>query len=224
MMAQKVRESPLFAGLSMREYDALIDVWQPETVILSKDGILIEEGGRASAFWIVTDGRLKGARYHYDGRLDLVHLYAERDIVGLDVICTRTRKSPLRISAVDAARLAAFHAAVLDGNRLSEETTGRLRMNIIRILADESIRKQYKIDVLYQRSLRARIAVFLRHMSEKVGEDVFDVNMDREQFAHYLGVNRSALSHALSLMSKEGVIRFRKGRFEILNKQALEEK
>jgi CRP-like cAMP-binding protein len=130
----------------------------------------------------------------------------------------------LQISSACAAELIAFDADIFAEGCSSAGAAEKLRMNVIRLLADESVRKQYKIDVLYQKSLRARIAVFLRHMSEKVGADAFEINMDREQFARYLGVNRSALSHALSIMRRDGIIRFRKGRFEILDKQALEEK
>jgi CRP-like cAMP-binding protein len=84
------------------------------------------------------------------------------------------------------------------------------------MIADESMRKQYKIDVLYKKSLRARISTFLQHMSEKTQSPRFDIGMNREQLAQYLGVNRSALSHELSLMQQDGLIGFTKSRFELL--------
>jgi CRP-like cAMP-binding protein len=99
---------------------------------------------------------------------------------------------------------------------ISDELRGVLIGNIVRILADESLRKQYKIDVLYKKSLRARIRTFLQHMNEKTESLSFDVGMDREQLAQYIGVNRSALSHELSLMRQEGLILFSKSRFELL--------
>jgi Mn-dependent DtxR family transcriptional regulator len=40
--------------------------------------------------------------------------------------------------------------------------------------------------------------------------------MDREQFAQYLGVNRSALSHELARMREDGLIEFHKGSFKVL--------
>jgi hypothetical protein len=78
------------------------------------------------------------------------------------------------------------------------------------------MRKQYKIDVLYKKSLRARVRIFLLHMAEKAGRQSFDIGMDREQLARFLGVNRSALSHELSLMRSDGLIRFSKSKFELL--------
>jgi CRP-like cAMP-binding protein len=53
-------------------------------------------------------------------------------------------------------------------------------------------------------------------MAEKQGKDSFDIGMDREQLAQYLGVNRSALSHELSVMRREGLIDFTKSRFKLL--------
>ncbi|MDR1953312.1 MAG: Crp/Fnr family transcriptional regulator [Clostridiales Family XIII bacterium] len=219
-----MRHVRLFDGLSEQEYERFLSAAKPECIVLSRDEVLVEEGEETSRFWIITAGRLKGARYHYDGSLDLVQVYTEGDIVNFDVAFTMNKRSPLHVSSVGASSLVAIDSAVFESNRISRDILDKLRRNIIHLLANESVKKQYKIDVLYQRSLRARIGVFLRHMSEKTGSDVFDVNMDREQFAQYLGVNRSALSHALSVMRKAGIIRFHKGHFEILDKEALDGK
>jgi CRP-like cAMP-binding protein len=224
MSLDEIRHSRLFDDLSEREYKFFISSTKPKCVVLSRDEVLIEEGEETSRFWIITAGRLKGARYHYDGSLDLVQIYTEGDIVNFDVAFTMNKRSPLHVSSVGASALVVIDCAVFEGDRIPRAILDKLRRNIIRLLANESVRKQYKIDVLYQRSLRARIAVFLRHMSEKTGSDVFDINMDREQFAQYLGVNRSALSHALSVMRKGGIIGFHKGHFEILDKGALDGK
>jgi CRP-like cAMP-binding protein len=69
---------------------------------------------------------------------------------------------------------------------------------------------------LYKKQLRERIITFLQHMQNKTGSDSFDIGMDREHFAQYLGVNRTALSHALSLMREDGLIEFKRDHFEIL--------
>ncbi|MDR1028907.1 MAG: Crp/Fnr family transcriptional regulator [Clostridiales Family XIII bacterium] len=222
--ARVLKDRRVFEGLSKIEYDAFAAIAHTEFVSLETGTVLIEEGEKTETFWIIALGRLRGARYYYDGTLDLVQMYAEGDIVGLDVTCTKTKKSPLEIASMEDAELVSFDISDFGDARLPTVTRDKLRGNIVRLLADESIRKQYKIDVLYQKSLRRRIAVFLRHMSEKKGSPSFEINMDREQFARYLGVNRSALSHTLSVMRKDGVISFRKGHFEILDKQALDEK
>jgi CRP-like cAMP-binding protein len=165
---------------------------------------------------LLLSGSLHGSRCYRDGGIDLVQIYSPGDTVCLDVVCTRTRKSLLQISCAESAEVIAVNYELLSGNNSLKGTVRAvIARNIVRLLADESMRKQYKIDVLYKKSLRERVMTFLSHMEGKVGADSFDVGMDREQLAQYLGVNRSALSHELSLMRREGLINFSKSRFEL---------
>jgi CRP-like cAMP-binding protein len=106
--------------------------------------------------------------------------------------------------------------AMMEKDALPEDLRERLYENIIHVLANENIKKLYKINVLYKRSLRERILSFLQNIATRTGSDSFRINMDREQFAQYLGVNRSALSHELSRMRQEGIISCRKDFFELL--------
>jgi CRP-like cAMP-binding protein len=136
--------------------------------------------------------------------------------VCLDVVFTRTRKSLLQISCVRFAEVVAVDCDIISGSSVRAAVRDVVTANILRILADDSMRKQYKIDVLYKKSLRARVRTFLLHMADKTASRSFDISMDREQLARFLGVNRSALSHELSLMRSDGLILFSKSRFELL--------
>ncbi|MDR0357786.1 MAG: hypothetical protein LBH63_05420, partial [Clostridiales Family XIII bacterium] len=61
MNSKKMQDSGIFAGLTQSEYDDFIAAAKPRSVSLSKDEMLIDEGERASAFWLIESGRLKGA-------------------------------------------------------------------------------------------------------------------------------------------------------------------
>ncbi|MDR0851534.1 MAG: Crp/Fnr family transcriptional regulator [Clostridiales Family XIII bacterium] len=184
---------------------------------LTEGEILVDEDDIQDTFVYILSGKFKGERYHYDGSMELVEVYTKDDLIGLDVACTRNQKSHLRVSSVTVSDVAEFNVNVFLNNVFSDRLMTKTTRNLIRLLADENIKKQYKIDVLYKKSLRARIVVFLRNMSRKTDNSVFEINMDREQFAQYLGVNRSSLSHELSLMRQEGIINVHKGHFEILD-------
>jgi CRP-like cAMP-binding protein len=210
----------LFQGIEPNEYEILKERLKLYPRRLAGGEILVEEGEKTDMFWLLVSGSLQGARCYPDGGFDLVQLYAPDDVVCLDVVCTRSRRSLLQISSIEKSEIIAVNYDALtssDPSKGKMHGVGRemIKANIVQLLADESMRKQYKIDVLYKKSLRARISTFLQHMREKTGSDTFDIGMDRERFAQYLGVNRSALSHELSLMRKDGLIEFRKSRFEI---------
>ncbi|MDR2162471.1 MAG: Crp/Fnr family transcriptional regulator [Clostridiales Family XIII bacterium] len=208
--------SGLFDGISRGDIEKLRKTLNLYPRYLNAREILIDEGETTNVFWLLISGRLQGARCYPDGGIDLVQFYAAGDTVCLDVVCTRTRRSLLQVSCVRPAEVVAVDYARLMGPSVKGAARDAVAANVVRLLADDSMRKQYKIDVLYKKSLRARVMTFFQHMADKVGAASFDVGMDREQLSQYLGVNRSALSHELSIMRSEGLIRFSKSKFELL--------
>lgn len=78
--------------------------------------------------------------------------------------------------------------------------------------------KEYRLAILSQKGLRERILTYLRMQAAKRGVDTFAIPFSREELADFLCVNRSALSHELSLLQQEGVIRFRKNEFTVIRK------
>lgn len=206
----------LFAGFTNKECEEFIGYAKPIKRTLKKEETLNDEGVRIDAFAILLHGRLKGAKYRYDGTLDLIDIYTKNDIINLDTVCTPTRISPTQMVAMEDSEVLLFNYKVIQDIIKSDKKWDKIQSNIIHILANENVKKMYKIDVLYKKALRERIMVYLRHMESHLNAKEFHIRMDREQFAQYLGVNRSALSHELSLMRKEGIIEFKKDYFKIL--------
>jgi CRP-like cAMP-binding protein len=212
-----MKDSILFNGFSDEEFNAVTSA--PYFVAESYNaGVhLLDEGDLVKRFWFLEDGTLHASRAYYDGSLDLVQLYSANDYPGLDIVFTKTQRSPLRISAATDATLTSIDVGIFSDRKLDSVIREKFTLNALRLLANENIRKQVKIDVLYKRSLRARICVFLSHMRERYDSDAFEISMNREQLSQFLGVNRSALSKELSRMREEGLIECRKGRFKILD-------
>ena len=211
----ETRDLNIFHGLPDLEYGLACAALALQTVFLKAGKYLICAGEQTKLFWYVNKGRLGSAHYHYDGNFHLVEIFQKGDPIGLDTVCTLSRRSPVDVEALTDAVLTAFDFSALRNQSIETTILEKIQRNIMWILADENIRKHYKIDILSKRSLRMRILIFLHHMCRRAGQEVFGIEMDREQMAQYLGVNRSALSHELSLMRQEGLIEFRKQKFQI---------
>ena len=65
--------------------------------------------------------------------------------------------------------------------------------------------------------MRERVLVYLTMQAGKKGTSRFRIPFTREELADFLCVNRSALSHELGKMEREGLIRFRKNEFTLLS-------
>lgn len=216
-----MRKSKLFDNLTDSEYDLLLDIIEPRSIKLSTNEILFNEYDEINYFWVVKHGKLQSARIQYDGTYQLNYLYSRDGIIGIDIANTRTRISPYHVSVTENAELYQIPCSIITNEEIPSEIRGKINRNVIQILANNLIRRQFKIDILHKKGVRARISMFLKFMSEKRESHIFDIDMDREQFAQYLGVNRSVLSHELSRMRTEGIINFHKGHFEIIDMDIL---
>ena len=138
--------------------------------------------------------------------------------LGTDLVCTRSRRSPYYAVAAGDLQVLRFPAAfLLERGILPEEDRRVLWGNLLAILSDDSLRKHYRLAILAQRGLRDRVLVYLTMQAERRGTPTFRVPFSREELAAFLCVNRSALSHELSRMEAEGLIRFRKNEFTLLS-------
>ncbi|WP_412523920.1 Crp/Fnr family transcriptional regulator [Clostridium sp. JS66] len=90
--------------------------------------------------------------------------------------------------------------------------------NILKTIAHENIRRYYKIEILSRKSIRERILIYLTIQQKMNKADTFFIPFNREQLAEYLCVNRSALSHELSLMQKDGILETKRNKITIIKK------
>ncbi|MDR1797255.1 MAG: Crp/Fnr family transcriptional regulator [Clostridiales Family XIII bacterium] len=211
----------VFKGLSERELKEALAYIRVREAAFEKDAALAEAGGVLHEFFCMEHGRVQGVRYHRTGACDLVQLFVPGEIIGLDITSSATRKCPYSLVALEDVKGLFVEYDSLSEKKLPPAVARKLADGVILSLATDSLRRLHKIDVLYRRHLRSRIIVYLRHLAAMRGARAFKLDMDREQLAQYLGVNRSALSHELAKMRAEGLIDFRKNRFEILSDEEL---
>ena len=141
-------------------------------------------------------------------------MYERGDFIGCDTVSTKSRIAPVTLISDAESKLLAFPIDRL--MRCSRKEV--ISENMIHILADENIKKTYKIEIISKPGLRERILTFLRIRSQKLGRNSFHTMMTQEQLAQFLCVNRSALSHELNKMRNEQIIDFKRDWFEILEK------
>ena len=88
---------------------------------------------------------------------------------------------------------------------------------MLALVANENMKKEYRLAILSQKGLRERIVAYLTMQANRRRRQTFAISFSREEMASFLCVNRSALSHELSLMEREGLISFRKNVFTLHN-------
>lgn len=170
---------------------------------------------RVDRLGVVTAGRLHIMHIFPDGSRSLAAVLGPAEPVGADLLCTRSRVAPYHVVAASPAQAVFFPARLLEPGILAEEHRQKLQARLLTRLAQDSMKKEYRLAILSRKGLRERIGTYLLMQADRQGVDSIRIPFSREEMADYLCVNRSALSHELSLMQREGLITFRKNLFTL---------
>lgn len=182
-----------------------------------KQSTVIGAQERVDSFGVVAEGRIQILQMFTDGLTSLMGTLRPSYLLGADLICTGTRRAPYYAVAASAAQVLFLPAElVLAPGPLPERERQEVCRQLLTFLSNENMRKHYRLAILSQRGLRSRILTYLTMQAERRGTSSFQIPFSREELADFLCVNRSKLSHELSLMEREGLIRFRKNRFTLL--------
>lgn len=105
-------------------------------------------------------------------------------------------------------------------NSCSSPHLWRFTLNMLRRIAQKGIFYQHKIRIMGQKSIRAKLSVYLQELSAEGGETTLR-EMNQTQLARYLGVERSALSREMSHLRDEGIIDYDRRTLRVLDKSFL---
>ena len=216
-LVRMLKESILFSGLSEEIIENAI-LPQGKLQEIPKGNYLIRFQERFDTFGLVVKGKINLLHIYGNGNYGIMGILEDSDLFGVDLACTKSRISPYYAVAMQQTRVLSFSAElILEPGVLPEETRLSVLRKMLSFIADENMRKEYRLAILFQKGLRDRIMTFLTMQANKHRTDTFSVPFTRDEMASYLCVNRSCLSHELSLMEQEGIIKFRRNTFTLLN-------
>lgn len=183
----------------------------------SKGSCLFSPQEQVDTIKIVMSGKINTVYYYADGSYSLASTVLQMRVLALDLIATRTRISPYYAIAAEPSVVFSFPAdEVLKPSDIPENFRQIMLNQLLIMLSHIHLQKEKHLMVLSRNGLRDRIMTYLSLQAQQKKTFSFNIPFSREEMAAYLCVNRSALSHELSLMRKEGWIDFSKNRFTLL--------
>ena len=216
-LAEILHRSVLFSGLSGETIEQeILPCGRIQEV--PRGGHLIRPQERCDSFGIVLKGKVKLMHFFSNGDYGIMGVLEEGDLFGVDLIGTGSRISPYCAEAMQPAQVISFPAsAVLEPGTLEEGTRIEILRKMMNWIADENMRKEYRLAILFQKGIRDRIMTYLTMQAQKRHSASFTIPFNRDELASYLCVNRTCLSHELSLMAQEGILECHRGTFTLLN-------
>ena len=210
-----LKTQPLFKDIGVSDLEAMLGCVEARVKTVKKDEILMLAGSKPLHIGIVLRGQLQIAREDYDGNRSLIATVTVGDIYGETLCCAGILESPVTVTAgTDASVLLLRFSRILHICSNACAFHAKLIENMLGIIAGKNIFLQLRMETISLKSVRAKVLRYFESLGTKRGRQ-FSIPFNREEMADYLCVERSALSHELSRMKKDGLIEFSKNRFVI---------
>ena len=221
-MEKKIRpvpESELFRGISEGEGLSILKCLAAVKKQYRKGETVFGMGDRAGAMGLVLSGKIEIFRDDYWGNRQILGTSEPGDLFGESYACMPGEPfMVMAAAAADSEVLFLEVGKILNVCSPACEFHSRLIHNLLYILAEKNLRLTRKIDHMGRRSIREKVMAYLSFQAESKKSAEFEIPFNRQQFADYLAVDRSALSAELSRMQRDGIIRYEKSRFTICDR------
>jgi len=209
----------IFQGIDGGELETMLRCLTAEEKSVPKNGILLLAGDKPLYIGVVLSGLLHVVKEDYDGNRTLIAPVSPGEIFAEALCCAGVDESPITVLAgEDTAVMLLRFDRVLHTCPNACPYHQKLVENILRIVAEKNLYLQDRMEILSLKSVRGKVLRYLEALASKQGRRV-TVPFDREQLANYLSVERSALSHELMKMKRDGLIEYRKNNFILLFQQ-----
>jgi len=213
MTGYDIHGNLLFSGLNEEEFAQALDFYEAVERSCRRGEVLNRLGDRLPAFGLVLEGSVQVYMYDYDGQ-PIIMAQVNRGGTFGESLCFLREETTVMIEAVTDARILWLKTEKMRGDPqgpLERELTRRF----IAMLARRALSQNQRIQVLSKNTLRAKLITYLSQYAQRHGSE-FDLPLNRESLARYLGTDRSALSRELSRMQKEGYLAYRRNHFKLL--------
>ena len=215
MLPSILTTTKLFENIEPADLENVLSCVGAETVDVRKDAFLLLAGDKPQHVGVILTGQLHILRENYDGNRLLLNVITPGQIF-LESLCyAGVSESPVTaMAAEDSTILLLNFPHVMRCDAKSCPFQVKLLKNMLKLVADYNLQLQSQMEIISLKRIRDRVMRYLESFVPKQGKNI-TVTLNRENMANFLRVERSALSHELAKMKKDGLIDYKKNFFVI---------
>ena len=212
-----LHKSQLFTDISEEDIQKLCTCLSSYQKKIKKDSFVFRAGDPVHDVYLILSGSMHIVDDYFWGNRSIIETMKEYTFFGEAYVFAQ--KEHHLVSVV-----AAEDSVILEMNpsRIFENCSNRcachskLIQNIVNILSQKIVLLTKKLGHIVQRTTSEKVLSYLSQCLRQQNSNPFTIPYSRQQLADYLCVDRSALSHELSKLRDEGMIKFHKNQFELL--------
>lgn len=213
----RLSDTKLFQGISETEIHLMLDCLKTEEKNYKKDEVILHMGDTVTSLGMVISGSALIENDDIWGNRSILDQIGPGQIFAETYACVSGEKLMVNVTAATDVKVLFFHIErVIETCPQSCQFHSRLIKNLLAIAAQKNLSLSRRIFHTSPKTIRAKLLSYLSDQALIYGNNKFDILFNRQQLADYLGVDRSAMSSALSKMQKDGLIKVRRNHFELL--------
>ena len=215
----EIKKIPLFSEYEDNELSSLLRHSGFEIGTYRKKERLIAEQREEPLFGIVLGGKIFAVHESSEGQNSLLHTVFPGELFEITAFPRQQGDNfwlaaePSRVLLIKGEHLYALC-------KRSPFMGKKLIYDLMLELADANRKMLEKFCHISRHTLRRKILSFLAEQYREADSNTFEVRLNRQELADYLGADRSALSAELAKMKKAGMIDYRRNEFTVLDKAA----
>ncbi|WFR58011.1 Crp/Fnr family transcriptional regulator [Anaerocolumna sp. AGMB13025] len=214
---QLLKQVALFQGIEGEGIEDILSCLGGTVKNYVKNQTIIFNGSDISSLGIILKGNVQIIREDIRGNRMLVAGLFEGEIFGETFACAGITESPVSVIAMEPCQI-----LLLSIDRIVTPCSNacsfhsKLITNLLQLLARKNMYLNNKMELLSKRTIREKIMAYLTLEAEKHHSNSFATDLNRNELADYLCVDRSAMSREISRLKEEGIIDYYKNNFKIL--------
>lgn len=212
-----LKRTQMFAGIGADEIESMLSCLGARLCSFKKGEYVLRQGEYINDIHVLVEGNLHIQRDDYWGnrsilrKIDIGEIFGEayvapmsdalyNDVVALEDSIVILFDIKRILSACSSA--CRFHSMVVQ--------------NMFFAISEKNRQLVQKLGHMSKRTTREKLISYLSEEAKRQNKSKFIIPFNRQQLADFLSVDRSAMSNELCKMRNEGIIRFDKNVFTLL--------
>lgn len=216
---ERIKQSSLFQGFSDSDLEHILKCLGAKNLRYRQREFIFHEGDSIERIGIVLSGKAVVIKDDEEGNRVIISEISPGSMFAEGFACARESKIDVSVMAAEESEI-----LFIDYTKIAVTCPHtcdfhvKLIKNMLEILAKRIVMLNQKIEVISKRTIREKLLAYFEMQKRRAKSSKFTIPYNREQLAHFLFADRSAVSRELSKMREEGLIKFKKNRFELIEK------
>ena len=205
-------KNKIFENIPIEKYPDLLAHISHRFVNFKKGDFVLKAGDTVREIGIILSGHLLVVNECETGSQSIINNIVTNQVFGEALSASQINESPFAIVCKEDTEILLLSYQDLITNT-ADPYHQQMVANVLKLIANKTMQMNYHLIVTSRRKIRDKLLTYLNLQKTIHQNSTFTIDLNREQLAAYLFVDRSALSFALMKLKREGVLDYYRNSF-----------